>query len=123
MQLTNNFHLAEFSCRDGSPVPPELMDNVKKLAANLQVIRDTIGEGLHINSAYRTPDYNKKIGGAKNSQHLQAKAADLTCKNKTPKQLAKIIEQLITDKKISQGGIGVYPGFVHYDCRGTKARW
>jgi len=121
--LTPNFNLNEFKCNDGTPVPGELMDNVKKLAANLQVIRDTIGEPLRINSAYRTPEHNKKVGGKKNSYHLKAMAADLTCKSKSPKQLAAIIEKLIKEKKIVQGGLGIYPGFVHYDIRGTKARW
>jgi uncharacterized protein YcbK (DUF882 family) len=123
MQLTKNFHLSEFACRDGTPVPKELMPNVKLLADNLQVLRDDIKEPLHLNSGYRTPQYNKKIGGAKNSQHPKAKAADLTAKSFTPKQLAARIEKLIAAGKMKQGGIGIYPGFVHYDVRGIKARW
>lgn len=123
MQLTTNFHLNEFNCRDGRKVPPHYMDNVKKLAANLQVLRDHIGQPIHINSCYRPPDYNAKIGGAKTSQHLTASAADITCKTKTPKQLAAIIEKLISEGKMKQGGLGIYPGFLHYDIRNKKARW
>ncbi len=41
----------------------------------------------------------------------------------SPKQLAAKIEKLIAAKKMKQGGIGIYPGFTHYDIRGTKARW
>lgn len=123
MQLTKNFSLHEFYTHDGTPVPEKYMDNVKELAKNLQVIRDEIKEPLRINSAYRHPAYNKKIGGAKNSQHLTASAADLTAKNYTPKQLAAVIERLIKEGKVKQGGIGVYPGFTHYDIRGKKARW
>lgn len=123
MQLTKNFDLAEFACKDGTPVPVTMIPTVQELANNLQVIRDTIGEGLHINSAYRTPAYNKKIGGAKDSQHPKGRAADLTCKSKTPKQLHAIILKLIKEGKIKQGGVGLYPGFVHYDIRGTEARW
>lgn len=123
MELTKNFDLEEFACRDGSPVPVELVPNVKELAKNLQVIRDYLGEPVHINSSYRTPTYNAKVGGAKKSQHLLAKAADITVKSKTPKQLKAIIEKLIAEKKIKQGGIGLYKGFVHYDIRGRAARW
>jgi uncharacterized protein YcbK (DUF882 family) len=123
MQLTRNFHLAEFNCRDGRVVPPKYMDNVRQLAHNLQVLRDEIGEAIHINSCYRPPDYNQKIGGAKNSQHLTASASDITCKSFTPRQLAAKIEKLIAQGKMKQGGIGIYPGFVHYDIRGTRARW
>lgn len=123
MQLTPNFNLSEFNCRDGRVVPPELIPNVQELANNLQVLRDDIEEPIHINSCYRPPDYNKKIGGAKNSQHLTASAADITCKTLTPKQLAARIEGLIKTGKMKQGGLGIYPGFIHYDIRGTKARW
>jgi hypothetical protein len=34
-----------------------------------------------------------------------------------------IIENLIAQGKIIEGGVGIYPTFVHYDIRGTKARW
>lgn len=123
MQLTKNFNLSEFACKDGTPVPASLMPNVQELANNLQVLRDDIGEAIHINSGYRTELYNKKVGGKKASQHLKARAGDLTTKSHTPKQLAARIEKLIKAGKMKQGGIGVYPGFTHYDTRGTKARW
>ncbi len=123
MKLTKNFDLAEFDCRDGSPVPPEYLGNAKEVAKNLQILRDEIGEAIHINSAYRTKSYNKKVGGKPLSQHLKAKAADITAKSFTPKQLAARIEKLIAAGKMKQGGIGIYPGFTHYDVRGTKARW
>lgn len=123
MQLTENFNLAEFSCKDGTPVPKELLPNAKELAKNIQVLRDYLEEPVHITSAYRTPVYNARIGGAKKSQHLLAKAGDLTVKSKTPKQLAKVIEKLIAEGKMKQGGIGIYAGFVHYDIRGKAARW
>lgn len=123
MQLTSNFNLAEFACKDGTPVPADLIPNVELLAKNLQVLRDHLGEPIHINSGYRSPAHNAAVGGKKNSYHMKAMAADITCKSKTPKQLAAVIEKLIADKKMKQGGIGIYPGFVHYDVRGTKARW
>lgn len=123
MQLTKNFNLEEFRCKDGTPVPKELLVNVELLAANLQKLRDYLDEPIHINSGYRTPTYNAKVGGARKSQHLLAKAADITVKSKTPKQLAAIIEKLIARGEMMQGGLGVYPGFVHYDVRKTKSRW
>lgn len=122
-QLTTNFNLSEFACKDGTEVPCELIGNVGVLAAQLQVLRDYIDMPIHINSAYRTEAYNKKIGGATESQHLQAKAADITTKMHTPKQLAKIVEKLIKEGKMKIGGIGIYPGFIHVDIRETKARW
>jgi uncharacterized protein YcbK (DUF882 family) len=121
--LTENFSIEEFACKDGTPVPENLACNVQLLAENLQVLRDYLDAPIHVNSGYRTESYNKKIGGAKRSQHLLAKAADITTKHKTPKQLAAIIEKLIKEGKMKQGGIGVYKGFVHYDVRGRGDRW
>lgn len=123
MQLTPNFNLAEFNCNDGTKVPPELMPNVRELAANLQILRDEIGEPIRINSAYRHPAYNKKVKGKPRSKHLTAEAADIVAKSYTPKKLAAVIEKLIKAGKMKQGGIGIYPGFTHYDVRGIKARW
>lgn len=124
MQLTKDFNLAEFHCKDGTPVPQKYMKNVQELANNLQVLRDDIGEPLWVSgSGYRTPKHNAKVGGAPESQHLTASAADLSTKSLSPKQLAARIEKLIKAGKMKQGGIGVYKGFVHYDIRGTAARW
>ncbi len=123
MNLTNNFTLQEFNCKDGTAVPDEYMANVQKLAEQLQILRDYLGESIHINSGYRSPEWNKKVGGKKASQHMLAKAADITVKSKTPKQLAAIIEKLIAAGKIKIGGMGIYPGFVHVDIRNAKARW
>lgn len=123
MKLTNNFSREEFDCRDGTKVPPELMSNVQELASNLQILRDYLGEPIHINSGYRAPAYNKKIGGAKSSQHLKATAADITVKSKTPKQLKAIVEKLIKEGKLWFGGVGLYPGFLHVDTRSKPARW
>ncbi|UOX35319.1 D-Ala-D-Ala carboxypeptidase family metallohydrolase [Flavobacterium sediminilitoris] len=124
MQLTKNFILDEFRCNDGTAVPEIYISNVKELANNLQILRDYLNEPVFITgSGYRTPFWNAKVGGVKNSEHLVAKAADINVKSKTPKQLASVIEKLIKAGKMKEGGIGVYNGFVHYDVRGTKARW
>lgn len=124
MQLTENFHLSEFDCKDGTPVPDELLPNVKELAKNLQVIRDEIGQPLYISgSGYRTPEHNKKVDGAPKSQHLTASAADISSPGMSPEDLAAVIERLIIEERVKQGGIGVYAGFVHYDIRGKRARW
>lgn len=123
MTLTKNFELSEFSCKDGTPVPQEYLCNIQLLAYNLQTLRDELGEPLKILSGYRTKEWNKKVGGKPASMHLTAKAADLTVKSKTPKQLHALIEKLIKEGKMKDGGLGLYPGFVHYDVRQSHARW
>ena len=69
MRITENFSLSEFDCKDGSELPTALLPNVLDLADNLQVLRDYLGVPISINSAYRSLEYNRKIGGATNSQH------------------------------------------------------
>jgi uncharacterized protein YcbK (DUF882 family) len=123
MQLEKNFLLHEFRCKDGTGVPEELMENVKKLARNLQVLRDHLKRPITVMSGYRTPAYNKKCGGAPKSQHLLATAADLIVSGMTSLEVRDAIIQLIKEGKMDSGGVGIYPTFVHYDVRGRNARW
>lgn len=123
MKLTENFSLHEFRCRDGSDVPDEYMDNVRELAENLQVLRDKIGKPITVISGYRSPEYNKKIGGARRSQHMFARAGDLIVKDMTPDELKAEIVQLIKEGKMKKGGVGLYTHFTHYDVRGFNRRW
>jgi|GEM_PF-592201 len=121
--LTRNFSWNQFACKDGTPVPSQYRQNIKILAKNLQVLRDRVGQTITIHSAYRTESYNKKVGGEPNSQHMLGKAADIAVLTKNPRELHNLIEELILKGEMQQGGLGLYPTFVHYDVRGVKARW
>ncbi|MGV4526252.1 YcbK family protein, partial [Ornithobacterium rhinotracheale] len=99
------------------------LKNLRELASNLQELRNYLGKPIIVNSGYRSVAHNRKIGGKVNSQHLQGKAADIRVDGVTPERLASIIERLIYNGKMKQGGLGIYPTFVHYDIRGTKTRW
>ena len=122
-KLTKNFSLKEFRCKDGTAVPDEYMDNVQELADNLQVLRDHLGKSIRVISGYRSPKYNRKIDGARRSQHLTASGADIKIKGLLPVEIKVIILDLIREGKMKEGGIGVYKGFLHYDIRGKKVRW
>jgi uncharacterized protein YcbK (DUF882 family) len=113
IKISTNFSLHEFQCKDGS----NLVKLDEKLLEKLQQLRDKLGKAIVIHSGYRTPEYNKKVGGSPNSQHLLGKAADISVAGMTPKQLAALAEQIGFD------GIGIYSTFVHVDVRGTRARW
>ena len=123
MRLTKNFTQREFKSRDGSKMPEDVLCNIKDLADSLQVLRDFLGEPIRINSAYRSPEHNEAIGGVKSSQHILGKAADIKVKDIETKDLYLIIDSLIVDGKMKEGGLGLYDTFVHYDIRGSKARW
>jgi len=123
MKLTNNFSLNEFRCNDGSLPEGELLANCQELAENLQVLREHLGKPIRVISGYRPPAYNTKIGGAKRSQHLSAKAADIKVSGMAPAEVHAVVIKLIKAGKMRQGGVGKYSTFVHYDTRGTAARW
>lgn len=123
MKLTANFHRSEFECTDGSEMPLEVFNNVIEVAENLEVLRAHFNTPININSAYRSPVYNRSVGGAVNSQHLSGKAADVVMDGITPSEVADAIEFLIDVGLMKEGGVGRYDTFTHYDIRGTKARW
>ena len=124
MNLTENFKSEEFQCNDGSQMPPHVFKNVVRLSIALQVVRDCIGGyPINITSAYRSLEYNNRIGSKNTSQHVLGKAADLQVKELMPIELYETIEALIDLEYIPEGGLGIYDTFVHYDIRGYKARW
>jgi len=114
-KLSANFKVKEFACNDGSDpifIAPALVEILQK-------IRSHFGKAVNINSAYRTPTYNKKVGGATYSQHLYGKAADIRITGVKPKDVAAYVETLMPNS----GGIGIYSNFTHVDIRETKSRW
>ena len=121
--MTKNFKLKEFECKCGCDMPLEVYENIIKLASQLQFLRDYTGRPITINSAYRCPEHNAKVGGSKTSQHLLGKAADITIQSLKPIEVFVLIEDLIDMGHMLQGGLGLYDTFVHYDIRKTKARW
>ncbi len=122
MKLTTNFSLNEFNKRNYN-VPTDVLRNLIELAKNLQVLRDEVKKPIKITSGYRPAELNAKVGGATKSRHITGQAADFKIEGYTPKQVAAIIEKLIAAGKMKQGGLGTYSTWVHYDTRGTAARW
>ena len=123
MKLTDNFYLSEFQSNDGASMPLEVLENVKLLAVELQKIRDHFNAPITINSGYRSPRHNKAVGGAKNSQHLLGNAADIVVHGQDPSVVSDTIQNLIDEGVLTEGGLGRYNTFTHYDIRGYKARW
>ena len=44
----------------------------------LDKVRELWGKPIGVNSGYRSPELNRSVGGAKNSQHTKGEAADIT---------------------------------------------
>ena len=111
--VSKNFKVWEFRCKDGSD---RILIDVGFVRDKLQKIRDHFGASVTVNSAYRTESYNKKVGGAKNSYHLQGSAFDIVVKGHTPLEVARYAQTLGIQ------GIIQYNGFVHVDSR-TARYW
>lgn len=114
-KLSANFKVREFACEDGSDVV-FISDGLVQV---LQAIRSHFGRTTNVNSGYRTPSHNKKVGGAEYSQHLYGLAADIEVTGIKPKTVAAYAEKLLPN----MGGIGIYSWGVHIDVRKTKSRW
>jgi uncharacterized protein YcbK (DUF882 family) len=101
MNLTKNFSLAEMvksetalrHDMDNTPGEAEI-ENLKRLAEKvLQPVRDHYGKGVKVNSGYRSPDVNAKVGGSRTSDHCKGQAADIEIPGVPNAELAKWIAE------------------------------
>lgn len=99
------------------------------LAATFEDIRQMLGGvPITINSAFRSPEYNAHIGGAKQSQHVFGRALDIQHKTLRASMLFAKIREFQRDGALPLlGGLGSYRTFVHIDVRpkvnGRLAVW
>lgn len=109
LKLQKNFKAREFACHDGTDAFLVDLDNVDKL----QKIRDYFNAPIKINSAYRTPAWNAKQGGASNSYHMKGQAADIVVSGVNALRVAMYAES------IGCHGVIYYPlkKFTHVDTR------
>ena len=115
VNLSKNFKVSEFACKDGS----DTVFISRGLVTVLQKIRDHFAKKVIIISGYRDDAYNKKVGGADYSQHKYGKAADFFINGVSPATIAAYAETIMPN----MGGIGIYSSFVHVDVRADPARW
>ena len=111
IQLSENFKVKEFACKDGTD---KILIDVTFVKTHLQDIRTHFGKPVIINSAYRTETYNRYVGGAKNSYHMKGRAFDISIKGVSPQEIAKYAAS------IGVPGVIQYNTFVHVDSRDTK---
>lgn len=108
-----NFSPAEIACRGTGQLKlhPEAMDK-------LQALRDRLRKPLIVRSAYRSPEHNRAVGGAKASKHMDGTAFDIAMENHDP------VAFEAAARAVGFLGFGYYPrsGFMHIDL-GPARTW
>jgi zinc D-Ala-D-Ala carboxypeptidase len=108
-----NFSPAEIACRGTGQLKlhPEALDK-------LQALRDRLGKPLIVLSAYRSPEHNRKVGGAPRSKHMDGTAFDVAMTNHDP------VAFEAAARAVGFLGFGFYPrsGFIHIDL-GPARQW
>ena len=82
MQLSQHFLLGEFT-KSSYPevynIPSHVaIENMKRVCGWLEALRQAQGP-IVINSGYRSPQLNKRVGGVSTSNHLTGCAVDIRC--------------------------------------------
>ena len=120
------FKEREFACKcgkcEGLPAncpPDELVDILVK-------IRLHYNAPVTINSGYRCPTHNKKVGGAASSRHTFGDAADFVVKGVKTREVWAWVRREFYEKSDHLGLAikhnGDYKGFVHLDTW-KKREW
>lgn len=66
--------------------------NLASLWNILNYLREKLGRPIIVNSAFRTPQVNKQVGGAKRSFHIQGRAADIRTRPEYMDELWRILQ-------------------------------
>jgi hypothetical protein len=85
MLLSKNFSLEELTKSetalrhdmDNTPGEAEIANLLVLCEKVLQPVRDYYARGVKVNSGFRHPDVNAKVGGSKTSDHCKGLAADI----------------------------------------------
>jgi zinc D-Ala-D-Ala carboxypeptidase len=134
VNLSPNFTLAELTRSqaaarhgiDNSP-PPAVLQALRTLCTEvLEPLRARIGGPLVINSGYRGPALNRRIGGAATSQHVLGEAVDIERPGLSNRALAQAIidARIPFDQLILEAWHPAVPGsgWVHVSYRGGRLR-
>ena len=108
MQLSKSFSLNELTKSDtalrhdmDNTPPPEAIECLRALCDNvLQPVRDHFGKSVRVNSGYRHPDVNAKVGGSKTSDHCKGMAADIEIAGVPNHELAQWIADNLEYRQI-----------------------
>lgn len=129
MKITDNFSLEEFTRSEyatrnnieNKPDEDQIYNIVSLCKNTLQPLRNIVKKIVHISSGFRCELLNKKIKGAKNSQHTKGEAADIWVVGMSTIDIMKtVIENRIPfDQMINEFNEWVHISFNRWDNRGN----
>lgn len=93
-----------------TPVVDAHLANLASLWNTLNYLREKLDRPIIINSAFRSPEVNKQVGGAKRSLHMQGRAADIRC---APEYMDKLW-QILQKEKDNFSELIKYETFYHF---------
>ncbi len=110
--------------RTRNSLPPQ--SQWKQMGATLKVADKMVVKMdaplREITSAYRSPRYNRAVGGKSRSYHMQNIALDLKFRGVSASHVSYVAKQL-RSQGVFKGGVGRYPSFTHIDTRGFNVSW
>lgn len=98
-ELTYSYTAKKYNI-DNTPSKMQISELTRLCQDILEPIRQKVGKPIIISSGFRCKALNERIGGAKNSDHMYACAADIKCKGITVKELFDIIVDMIKNNEI-----------------------
>ena len=123
MQLSKHLSRAEFERSDAATnygisnsMNSGQLAKAMALAENcFEPIREHLGKPIRVNSGYRSPAVNKRIGGALTSQHSLGEAIDLDLHDRD--LFEWIIDNVVYDQLIYEAGNDTEAAWFHISYR------
>lgn len=120
-EFTRYFDAVRGGVRNSWPAE-SLWGNIEATLRVLDDMREAIGQPITITSSYRSPAYNKAVGGAAGSYHMKFNALDFQVRDFGP-ACAHAFLTAWRAKGRFKGGLGKYATFTHIDTRGYNTNF
>lgn len=116
--VSQYFTVGEFLRYDRQRMPNSTIvkNKIIKLAEELDKVRIAWGKPIGITSGYRPPAVNRRVGGARFSEHLTGSAADIYPIGGNIREFEKWLDA----RWFGALGYGSRKGFIHVDMRNNK---
>ena len=95
----------------------------RDMIAALDRVRAAVGHPIQILSAFRDPDHNARVGGAKASRHTVGDAVDINLAGLNEVERHALMWHLLAEGFTSFGSYARSPNMLHADMRSAARIW